>query len=337
MLPLDPSGRRLSKVKLSEFYSKGQQRCDVTDRELYPDYIKIENGELYVDEERDLYYKSSNSNIDILLCSDVGEWKYFDDQKIVCAPYYLDSVGDANYIRIVDISGNQKASGTLTQFGLVYRADNYIIKENSEQETQIIFDLQGSQNVVEYWDDSFSIVMSYPHSNIMYNKFYDYDGNYLESKTNNQFIYLVWRELKYAFINHRLFSELLSKDSFSVRQRNTLSEIEHIIFESKSITYETLERIISLIEDIGFADKYAVQGYKKIKEILVAHNINNEIVKPLLNIMILNQSGEFGRRTHKWISLMNTRRLEKMAERSQEEFKNIIYDIDLLWEKMKTV
>ena len=34
---------------------------------------------------------------------------------------------------------------------------------------------------------------------------------------------------------------------------------------------------------------------------------------------------------------MNTKRLEKIAERSQEKFKNIIYDIDLLWEKMKTV
>ena len=29
---------------------------------------------------------------------------------------------------------------------------------------------------------------------------------------------------------------------------------------------------------------------------------------------------------------MNTKRLEKMAERSQEEFKNIIYDIDLLFD-----
>lgn len=324
-------------MKLTEFYLNGRQNDGVSEPEIYPDYIKTNNGELYVDEERDLYYKANTSDIEVMLCGDVGEWTYLNDEKIICSPYYLDSVGDATHIRIVDIRGNQKASGTLTQYGLVYRYGNYIIKEDSEQKSKIIFELQNSKNMVDYWDDSFSLVMIYPHSNIIYHKFYDYDGNYLESKTNNQFVYLVWRELNYAFINHQVFWKLLSKDNFSVQQRNTLDEIEHLMFDSTSITYETLDQIILLLEEIELSDKYAVQGYKRLKDILALHNIKDELEKPLLNIMVLNQSGEFGRRTHKWISLTNARRIEKIAKISRGKFKSIICDIDLLWKNMKAV
>lgn len=324
-------------MKLTEFYLSREQNGGVPENEIYPDFIKTKNGELYVDEERDLYYKSNNSDADVLLCRDVGEWKYFDDEKIVCASYYMDSVGDASHIRIIDIWGNQKASGVLARLGMVYRMDNYIVKENSEQEIKIILDLQDSQSTIEYWEDSFSVVMSYPHSSIMYHRFYDYDGNYLEPKTNTRFVYLAWMELKYAFINHRVFWALLSKDAFSVKQRDALDEIEQLIFNSASITYEALDRIVFLLEEIGLSDKYAVRGYKRVKDILVSHNINDELEKTLLNIMVLNQSGEFGRENHKWISLTNARRIEKIAKMSDENFKNIIYDIDLLWKNMTAV
>lgn len=126
-------------------------------------------------------------------------------------------------------------------------------------------------------------------------------------------------------------------ESLSVQQSKLFNELDQIRFGTRKITYDLIERITSLTEEMQLSDNYTVRGYKIIKKVLIENDITDNLVKPLLNIMPINRSAEFGRISLRWLSLTNAKRKEKIARKSKAEFKNIIYDIELLWEKMKVV
>lgn len=323
-------------MRLSEFYSN-EKFYNVIDGVSFPlTSCKTENGELYIDEERNLFYEETYSKSSVLLCSDVGEWIYINDNKIVCSLYYIDNAWDEIYVRIVDIQKNATLPGSLTKYGLVYARDNKIIKENSKQEATVIFALQNSKTPIMFWEDSFSIPFYYPHSKFLYEKHYDYDGNYLEEKTKECFLRLFIREFAFAFLKPFPLTGTIA-ESLSVQQSKLFNELDRIRFGTTKITFELIERIISLTEEMQLSDNYTVRGYQIIKKVLIKNDITDNLVKPLLNIMTINRSGEFGRISLRWISLTNAKRIEKIAKKSKNEFKNIIYDIELLWDKMKTV
>lgn len=319
-------------MKLSEFYINEKFSYIVDGIRFSRDFLTTENGELYVDEERNLYYREASSSSSALLRSEVGEWIYFNDNKIICTASDLDNSFDAIYVCIVDIQGNLLTSGTLTQFGLVYSRDNQIIKEDPVQNETVIFELNSSETPVMYWDNSFSIPFYYPHSDFLYNKFYDYDGNYLKDKTEKTFVEMFLRDIIYAFVHCPIdFSGL------TLQQRETFEEFDKIRFGSSKVTYEVVERIISLAEEMNISDRHAVKGYQKIKRVFLSHDVTDNLVKPLLNIMVVNRSGEFGRRSSKWTSLVNAKRIETIAKKSKGNFKNIVSDITLLWESMSAI
>lgn len=323
-------------MKLSEFYTNEKFYYIINGISFPCTSCKTENGELYVDEERNLFYKENFSKSSVLLCSDVGEWIYFNDNKIVCSLYYIDNAWDEIYVRIVDIQKNATFPGSLTKHGLVYARDNKIIKENSKQEVTVIFELQSSKTPIMFWEDSFSIPFYYPHSKFLYEKYYDYDGNYLEEKTEKHFLRLFIREFAFSFLKPFPLTGTIA-ESLSVQQSKLFNELDQIRFGTRKITYDLIERIISLTEEMQLSDNYTVRGYQIIKKVLIENDITDNLVKPLLNIMTINRSGEFGRISLQWISLTNAKRIEKIARKSKAEFKNIIYDIELLWEKMKVV
>lgn len=129
------------RMRLSEFYTKEKFYYKIDGVRISRDLIKTKNGELYVDEDRNLYYKV-NSSSPTLLHTDVGEWIYFNDNKIICESYHFDDSFGTNYICIVDIYGNIQALGAITQFGFVYSKDNHIIKEDSNQNETVIIELK---------------------------------------------------------------------------------------------------------------------------------------------------------------------------------------------------
>jgi len=88
---------------------------------------------------------------------------------------------------------------------------------------------------------------------------------------------------------------------------------------------------------MGYVNKYSVKGYQIIRKIFIKHGLKDDLVLPLLNVMAIERSGDFGRLSSKWISLTNAKRIEKIAKKSKKEFKKIIYDINLLWEKMTNI
>lgn len=323
-------------MRLSEFYTNEIFYHKIDGYLLSRDTCKTENGELYVDEDRRLYYRAASSSSDVLLCHNVGEWIYFNDRKIVCSLHYIDNAWDEICVRIVDIHGETTFFGSLTQHGLVYAKDDEIVKENSKQEVSVVFKLQSSKTPIMFWDDSFSVPFYYPHSKFLYEKYYDYDGNYLEEKTKEHFLQLFIREFAFAFLKPFPLTGTVA-ESLSVRQNKIFNELDQIRFGTTKITYELIDHIVSLTEDMGLSDKYTVKGYQIIKNLFIKHGIKDNLVKPLLNVMTINRSGEFGRISLRWISLTNAKRIEKIAKKSKGDFKNIIYDIELLWENMERI
>ena len=319
------------RMRLSEFYTKEKFYYKIDGVRISRDLIKTKNGELYVDEDRNLYYKE-NSSSPTLLHTDVGEWIYFNDNKIVCESYHFDDSFDTNYICVVDIHGNIQASGAITQFGFVYSKDNHIIKEDSNQNETVIIELNSSEIPVMYYDESFSISFYYPHSNFIYSKLYDYNGNYLKKETETTFLKMFLRDLIYAFTNCPI-----EPNGLIEQQKSALSQLDKIRFGTSKITYEIIDRIISVLEEGQILNKNAARGYQIIKKLFISYDIKDNLVKPLLNIMVVNQSGEFTRRTTKWISLINAKRIESIARKSKGDFKNIVYDIEQLWENMRVI
>lgn len=324
--------RELQKMKLSEFYPNDEFVYTIEGIQFSRDYQKIDNGELYIDEDRNLYYKGDSSSSPVLLRTDVGEWIYFNDKKIIYSASDLDNIGDAIYICIVDIFGNSIASGTLTQFGLVYKKDGLIIKEDPNQRENIIFELNSSQTPVMYWDDSFSIPFYYPYSDFLYDKFFDYDGNYLEEYTKNNFMQKFLRDLIFSFVNCPI-----APSGLTSQQIKTFDALEKIRFGTSKITFDFVDQIIEVTEEGNISDKYAVRGYQKLKKLFIAHGVNDNLVKPLLNVMVVNRSGEFGRRSSRWVSLVNAKRIATIAKNNKDSFKNIVSDITLLWENMSAI
>ena len=319
-------------MKLSEFYTS-HEFYHLIDGLHFPHIsCKTENGELYIDEERNLFYKANLSKSSVLLCSDVGEWIYFNDNKIICTASDLDVPYNERYACIVDIHGNIISSGALTQFGLVYTQNDSVVKEDPNQNKKVILKLKNISSPVIFFDDSFAIPAYYPYSNFLYCMFYDYDGEFLEDKTKNSFLAMFKRDLIYSFVNCPISNTRLTE-----QQRNALSKFEEIRFDTSTVTFTTIDTIISLIEQENIVDKYAVRGYRKLKKLLISYEITDELVIPLLNIMVLNRSGEFGRRTIKFVSLVNAKRIELIAKNNKDNFKNIIYDIELIWENMKII
>ena len=319
-------------MKLSEFYPNEEFVYTIEGIQFSRDYKKIDSGELYIDEERNLYYKGVSSSSPVLLRTDVGEWIYFNDTKIVCSASDLDNSGDAIYICVVDIQGNLIASGSLTQFGLVYTRNDQIIREDPNQTETVIFELNSPQSPVMYWDDSFSLPFYYPHSDFLYNKFYDYDGVFQEDKTKSAFLQMFLRDLIYSFVNCPI-----GPLGLTGQQKKALDKLDEIRFGTTKVTYDVVDRIISIAEEGNISDKYAVKGYQMIKKLFVSHGINDCLVKPMLNIMAISRSGEFGRRSHKWISLINAKRIKAIAKRSKGNFCNIVTDISLLRKEMRNI
>jgi len=319
-------------MKLSEFYSNEEFLYTIESIQFSRDYKKIDSGELYIDEERNLYYKGVSSSSPVLLRTDVGEWIYFNETKIVCSASDLDNSGDAIYICVVDIQGNLIASGSLTQFGLVYARNGQIIREDPNQTETVIFELNSPQSPVMYWDDSFSLPFYYPYSDFLYNKFYDYDGVFLEDKTKNAFLQMFLRDLIYSFVNCPI-----GPSGLTGQQKKALDALDEIRFGTTKVTYDVVDRIISIAEEGNISDKFAVKGYQMIKKLFVSHGINDCLVKPMLNIMAIGRSGEFGRRSHKWISLVNAKRIKSIAKRSKGNFCNIVTDISLLRKEMRNI
>lgn len=323
-------------MKLSEFYTNENFHRTI-DGLYFPNvFCKTENGELYVDEERNLFYKKNSCNSSTLLCSDVGEWIYFNDGKIVCLSHYTDKACDEIYVRIIDIHRDATFPGALTQHGLVYARENEIIKENPKQESCVIFKLQNPKTPIMFWEDSFSVPFYYPHSHFLYEKYYDYNGNYLEKKTYEHFLQLFIRELAFAFLKSFPLTGTVA-ESLTAQQSKLFDLLDNIRFATTKITFQLIDRIVFLSEDMGLADNYAVRGYRIIKNLFIKHGINDNLVKPLLNIMTVNRSGEFGRISTRWISLTNAKHIERIAKKCKGEFKNVIYDIELLWYSMKTI
>lgn len=319
-------------MKLSEFYPNEEFVYTIEGIRFSRDYKKIDSGELYVDEERNLYYKGVSSSSPVLLRTDVGEWIYFNETKIVCSASDLDNSGDAIYICVVDIQGNLIASGSLTQFGLVYTRNGQVIKEDPGQNETVIFELNSPQSPVMYWDDSFSIPYYYPYSDFLYNKFYDYDGNFLEDKTHSAFLQMFLRDLIYSFVKCPI-----GPYGLTLQQKKTLDELDKIRFGTTKVTFDVVDKIVALAEDGNISDKYAIRGYQIIKRLFISHGIKDNLVNPMLNIMAISRSGEFGRRSHKWISLVNAKRIEIIAKNTRDEFKNIVSDISRLREYMSAI
>lgn len=306
-------------MKLSEFYGV----------EVSYNVLKTENGELYLDKQSSLYYRETSASLPVLLRTDVGEWFYLNDEKIICSSSDLDNIGDSIYICILDTFGNTMASGSLTQYGLIYTRDNLIIKEDSKQKETIIFELSSNKTPVMYRDESFSIPFYYPYSDFLYEKYYDYDENYLEHETKQKFLQKFLRELIYSFTNCPM-----GPSGLTGQQKKALDKLDDIRFGTTKITSDVVDKIISIAEEGNISDKYAVKGYQMIKKLFVLHGINDCLVKPMLNIMAIGRSGEFGRRSHKWISLVNAKRIETIAKKSRGDFKRILFDIVLLRENM---
>ena len=107
--------------------------------------------------------------------------------------------------------------------------------------------------------------------------------------------------------------------------------------QPKKITYELIDYIIDLCFKTGYADNFAVSGYLKIKKHLINNGIYDELLKPLLNIMVINQSGEFGRKNTKFVSSTIAKKIIQAINYKIEEPNVIITNIDLLWEYMKGV
>lgn len=319
-------------MKLSEFYQDEKFSYTVDGFQFPRIYQKTENGELFLDEDSNLYYKGTSSPSPVLLHTDVGEWIYFNETKIVCSASDLDNSGDAIYVCIVDIKGNLIVSGSLTQFGLVYTRNGQIIKEDPNQTETVIFELNSPQSPVMYWNDSFSLPFYYPYSDFLYNKFYDYDGVFLEDKTKSAFLQMFLRDLIYSFVNCPI-----GLSGLTGQQKKALDKLDEIRFGTTKVTYDVVDRIISIAEEGNISDKYAVKGYQMIKKLFVLHGINDSLVKPMLNIMAISRSGEFGRRSYKWISILNAKRIETIAKKSRDDFKNIMLDIALLRENMSAV
>lgn len=322
-------------MKLSEFYKKEKFSFSVDVMEFSRDYIKTENGELYVDEERDLYYRDSSSSSSALLRSDVGEWIYFNDSKIVCSSFYNYSPFDSSYICIVDIRGNHIASGVLNEFGLIYTRNNKVIKETPKQEEHIIFELENNSPQVFFNDDSFTTVHYYPHCDFLYTKFYDYNGKYLEEETRSHFVQMVLRDLIYGFIKH-----IPIKDGaldLTDEQMVKFKSLEKMRFETNAtqINFDLIDQIIEIIREMGYANDYAVRGYQIIKKTFLKHNIEDNLVLPLLNVMAIERSGDFGRRSYKWVSITNAKRIERIAKKTKGDFKDVIYDIEIFWNMMR--
>lgn len=319
-------------MKLSEFYQDEKFSYNVDGFHFPRIHQKTENGELFLDEDSKLYYKGTSSSSAALLRTDVDEWMYFNDGKIICTASDLDNSFDATYVCIVNIQGDFLASGTLTRFGLVYSRENLIIKEDPEQNETVVFELASSESPVMYWDDSFSIPFYYPYSDFLYNKFYDYDGNFLEDKTKNNFLQMFLRELIYSFVNCPI-----GPSGLTGQQKKALDKLDEVRFGTTKVTYDVVDKIISIAEEGNISDKYAVKGYKMIKELFILHGINDNLLKPMLNIMAISRSGEFGRRSCKWISIVNAKRIVTIAKNSRDDFKNILFDIGLLRENMSAI
>lgn len=325
------------KMKLSEFYTQEKFYYSIDGRSVYRDSIKTPRGELYVDDERDLYYKENRSDSPVFLRGDVGEWIYFNDDKIICSSFYSYSPFYSPNICIVDTCGNHIASGVLNEFGFIYTKNNKVIKETPNQEEYIIFELESNSSPVFFNDTSFTTVYYYPHSDFLYTKFYDYNGNYLEAQTKDHFVQMVLRDLIYGFIKHIPIKDgvLDVTDEQMVKYKL----LEKLRFETKStqVNFDLIDHIIGIIQEMGQVNEYAVKGYQIIKKAFNHHGIKENLILPLLNIMTIERSGDFGRRSYKWISITNAKRIDKIAAKSKHEFKDIIYNIELLWENMKIV
>ena len=324
-------------MKLSEFYTEEKFYYSIDGYSFYRDSIKTPHGELYVDEERDLYYRENSSSHPTLIHSDVGEWLYFNDNKIICSFFYDGGSCDSSYICIIDIRGKHIASGTLNSFGLTYTKDKKVINENSKQEERIILELKNDDLPVFYNDASITMAHYYPYCDFIYTRFYDYNGKYLEAETKSHFVQMFLRDLTYGFIKH-----IPIKDGvfdLTNEQMNKLQTLEQIRFNTNftQVNIELVDHIIEIIEEMGYANKYAVKGYQIIKKIFIKHGLKDNLVLPLLNVMAIERSGDFGRRSHKWTSVTNAKRIEQIAKKTKNDFPNIVNDINLLWKYMKDI
>lgn len=324
-------------MKLSEFYNKEKFYINIDGFSFSRDHIITEYGELFVDEEIRLYYRDASTGITTLIYTDVGEWIYLNDNKIICSPYYSDDMDEATHIVIVDIKGDIVSSGALTPFGLIYTKNTALIKEDSTQHSTEIYDFTNCNTPIMFYNDAFLIPRYYPHSDFLYCEFFDYNGNFLKERTNEFFQNVFLQHFLYSFLKLHDFFEALTKDKLTEEQKKAVHTLYMLREQPKKITYELIDYIIDLCFKTGYADNFAVSGYLKIKKHLINNGIYDELLKPLLNIMVINQSGEFGRKNTKFVSSTIAKKIIQAIKYKIEEPNVIITNIDLLWEYMKGV
>ncbi len=322
-------------MKLSEFYEKEKFYININGFSFYRDYITIEEGELFVDEERRLYYRETPTGGTTLIHTDVGEWIYLNNNKIICSSFYLEDIGEATHIVVVNIKGEIISSGVLTPSGLVYTKNNTLIKEDPFQHFTQIYDLADCKSPIMFYNDAFLIPRYYPHSDFLYCEFFDYNGNFLKEKTSEFFQNIFLQHFIYSFLKIKDFFEAVRKNKFTEEQKKAVDALRMLREQPEKITYELIGYIIDLCFKTGCADNFAVSGYLKIKKHLINNEIYDNLLKPLLNIMVINQSGDFGRRNTKFVSSTIAKKIIRATKGRTETLYKIIFNIDLLWNCMQ--
>ena len=208
---------------------------------------------------------------------------------------------------------------------LVQKGQN-IYAVDSDGNERFVAELRSASIHAFMEDDGFYVVKSIPYTNFFYNKYFDDKGNYLSEPTEEQFMLLFMREIEYKFMDSQKLRAAYEDPNRSDDLGEIFDEI-HEIRRTRRLTYEIIEDIIRFSTEADVIDEISLASYRKVEKLLRSTGIETDLEIPMLNIYSLNESGKFGRRSHRFCSV----RIEKMLcgmlkAMGKDAFKAALYD-----------
>ena len=175
-----------------------------------------------------------------------------------------------------------------------------------------------------YSEDFFSITYHYPHSTFYFYNTYDYEGNLLKEKFQADFEDII---LYYTFA-YKLKKDI-DIDCITDEQIDLYNKLAEIRNDGNSDFKSKLEKSLKILKEADSLNTKEVKKYLRIIALLNKYSIVN-LSLAMLNIMVINQSGEFGRKNN-FCSLKNSKIIDRMGKVYGKEFEKILTDINLFW------
>lgn len=317
-------------MRLSDVYGKDAIYNLISGHYFLKSSQKTNDGELFAEEDK-LLYKDKNGN-NRIVAEDVDEWILRSDLLIL----YQLQFHDEPTFWITNLIGERLGNGIILKSKeLLYTIADKVFLENPSGDKKLIMTLPSDKTPIMFDDDGFYLLQGFPYSDLIYHKCYDKEGNYLSEPTEKAFRQQLMRDLECTFLHWKKLNEATKNSDVPEWKRQIYHSLQELR-EEPILTYETIDKIIELATKAELIDEFSVTSYRKIEELLHYVGIENELEVPILNIISLNRTGEYGRISTRFSSYRISEMLFKIYRWvGSETFKKILYDPDSLNRVMK--